>query len=74
MPDFLSHARGHGREVLGSCAESDLDVAGAALRQRLRQADGDGVGLPQIFAQDVAQRDVQHRRRGDDLFLLHGID
>ena len=49
-------------------------MAAATLRQGLRQVDVDVVGLAQILAQDVAQRDVQHRRRGDDLLLLLRID
>ena len=44
------------------------------MRQRLLQPDADGVGLPEILAQDVAQRDVEHRRRRDDLLLFLRVD
>ena len=46
----------------------------ATLRQGLRQPDADRVGLPEIFAEDVAQRDVEDRVGGDDLFLLLRVD
>ena len=43
----------------GDGAEVDRDVAAAALRQRLRQARRHVVGLAQLLAEDVAERDFE---------------
>ena len=45
-------------------------MTAAALWQRLRQSDADGVGLPEILAQDVPERDVEH---GLQVTLAHFV-
>ena len=64
------HAVDHAGEVAGIGAEADARIARSARRQPLREVHRHAVGLAELLAQDVAQRDLEHVGRAEHPLLL----
>src|SRR5262245_45204047 len=70
---LFEHLVCHRLYVLGGGAKAHLHVSAALLREVLRKAYRDRVGLPEVFAQHVAKPGLEHRRRRVDAFTLDGV-